>query len=117
MERAMDVQDLSQNRRIASLTKLMRELEQSRTPEQTLRTLERGFSDAYGFGASVLLSTRGLPQGQYRVVQMRLEDGPDHPGQAPGEAGPVQSGGTLLARSRNSFRKSTGRPIGFSTRR
>ena len=39
----MDMQDLSQNRRIASLTKLMRDLGQSRTPEQTLWTLQRGF--------------------------------------------------------------------------
>jgi len=93
----MDVQDLSQNLRIASLTKLMRELEQSRTPEETLRTLKRGFSEAYGFGASVLLSTRGLPQGHYRVVQMSLEAGTlnDPSWQAPDEPGSVQSGGIV----------------------
>ncbi|MDB5358552.1 MAG: hypothetical protein JWN24_5005 [Phycisphaerales bacterium] len=95
----MDVQDLSQNLRIASLTKLMRKLEQSRTPEQTMQALNRGFAEAYGFVASVLLSTRGLPQGQYRVVQMQLEDGPlnDLPRQAPDESGPVQSGGIMGA--------------------
>jgi sigma-B regulation protein RsbU (phosphoserine phosphatase) len=91
----MDLQDLSGNLRIASLTKLMRELEQSRTPRQTLRTLERGFSEAYGFGASVLLSTRELPQGHYRIVQLRLEDGLDYPGAAPDEPGPVRSGGII----------------------
>ena len=60
----MDVQDALQNLRIASLTKLTRELQQSRTPDQTLRTLQRGFAEAYGFVASVLLSTRGLSRGQ-----------------------------------------------------
>jgi sigma-B regulation protein RsbU (phosphoserine phosphatase) len=90
----MDAQDLSRNHRIASLTKLMRELEQSRTPEQTMRTLQRGFAEANGFVASVLLSTRGLPQGQYRVVQIRLEDGIL---KAPDESGPVQSGGIVAA--------------------
>jgi sigma-B regulation protein RsbU (phosphoserine phosphatase) len=95
----MVVQDLSHNLRIASLTKLMRALEQSRTPEQTLRTLERGFSEAYGFGASILLSTRGLPPGQYRVLRMRLEDTPGNGDseQAPDEPGPVQSGGIVAA--------------------
>jgi sigma-B regulation protein RsbU (phosphoserine phosphatase) len=97
---AMNVQDVSQNRRIASLTKLMRELEQSRTPQQTIRTLQRGFSETDGFGASMLLSTRGLPRGQYRVVQMLLDDGPftrDHAEHAPISDGPVQGGGVVAA--------------------
>jgi sigma-B regulation protein RsbU (phosphoserine phosphatase) len=95
----MDVQDLSQNLRIARLTKLTWELEQSRTPEQTLRTLHRGFSEAYGFVASVLLSTRGLPQGQYRVVQIDLEGRPANAlyGRGPREPGPAQSGGIVPA--------------------
>jgi sigma-B regulation protein RsbU (phosphoserine phosphatase) len=95
----MDVQDLSQNHRIASLFKLMRELAHSRTPEQTLRMLHRGFAEAYGFTASVLLATRGLPQGQYRVLQMRLQRGPldDVPDQARLESAPVQSGGVMAA--------------------
>src|SRR5271170_3922311 len=93
----MDVQNLSQNLRIASLTKLIRELEQSRTPEQTVRTLQRGFTDAYGFVASVLLSTRELPLGQYRVVQMRLDDGflKGLLDQGLHEPGPIQSGGVM----------------------
>jgi sigma-B regulation protein RsbU (phosphoserine phosphatase) len=95
----MDVQDLSQNLRIARLTKLTRELEQSRTPEQTLRTLHRGFSEAYGFVASVLLSTRGLHKGQYRVVQIDLEGRPANAlyGRAPHKPGPAQSGGIVSA--------------------
>jgi phosphoserine phosphatase RsbU/P len=93
----MEVQDFSQNRAIASLTKLMRELEHSRTPEQTLQTLDRGFTDAYGFVASMLLSTRGLPRGQYRVVQLRLEEGilNDYAGEATDESGPVQTCGIV----------------------
>jgi sigma-B regulation protein RsbU (phosphoserine phosphatase) len=95
----MDAQDLSRNHRIDSLTKLMRELEKSRTPEQTMRTLQRGFAEAYGFTASVLLASRGLPQGQYRLLQMRLERGPldDVPDQARIESAPVQSGGVMAA--------------------
>jgi sigma-B regulation protein RsbU (phosphoserine phosphatase) len=95
----MDVQDLSQNRRIVSLMKLTRELEQCRTPKQTLRTLHRGFAEAYGFVASVLLSTRGLPQGQYRVVQMDLEGRPANAlyRESRHEWGPVQSGGIVAA--------------------
>ena len=65
---AMHKQDLSQNRRIARLTQLTLELEQSRTPEETLRILERGFAEVGGFVASLLLSTRGLSPGHYRVV-------------------------------------------------
>jgi sigma-B regulation protein RsbU (phosphoserine phosphatase) len=95
----MHVQDLSENLRIASLTKLTRKLGQSRTPEQTLRALHRGFSEAYGFVASVLLSTRGLHQGQYRVVQIDLEGRPANAlyGQDRHELGPVHSGGIVAA--------------------
>ena len=65
---AVRTQDLSQNRRIARLTQLTRELEQSRTPEDTLQILERGFTEVDGFVASLLLSTRGLSPGHFRVV-------------------------------------------------
>ena len=41
----MIAQDISQNPRIASLTKLTRKLQQSRTPEQTNR-IKRVFRDA-----------------------------------------------------------------------
>lgn len=97
----MHVQDLSENPRLASLTRLTRKLEQSRTPEQTWRTLHRGFAEAYGFVASMLLSTRGLPPGRYRVIQMQLElEGAslnELRGQAPDEPGPVHYGGIVSA--------------------
>jgi hypothetical protein len=73
---AVRTQDLSQNRRIARLTQLTRELEQSHTPEDTLRVLERGFTDVDGFVASLLLSTRGLSPGHYRAVGAQLKDEP-----------------------------------------
>src|ERR1700722_14172949 len=96
MECAMIAQDLSQNPRIASLEKLTRKLQQSRTPQQTIRTLRRGFAEAHGFVASILLATRGLPQGQYRVVQIHLDceslnapPVPDFDGPAPVNAGGI----------------------------
>jgi sigma-B regulation protein RsbU (phosphoserine phosphatase) len=49
--------------------------------------------------ASMLLSTRGLSHGQYRVIQLRLEDGilNDYAEQAPDESGPVLSGGIVAS--------------------
>ena len=95
----MHTQDLSQNRRIARLAQLTRELEQSRTPEDTLRILERGFAEVEGFVASLLLSTRGLGPGHYRVVGAHLKDEPlsDLHSQAKEEPGPVLCGGILGA--------------------
>ena len=99
VENIMHLQDLSQNRRIARLAQLTRELEQSRTPEDTLRILERGFAEVDGFVASLLLSTRGLSPGHYRVVGAQLKDEPlsDLPSQAKEEPGPVRRGGILGA--------------------
>ena len=95
----MYTQDLSQNRRIARLTQLTRELAQSRTPEKTGPILHRAFAEADGFVVSLLLSTRGLGPGHYRVFRARLKDEPgcDLPGQAQEELGPVQCGGILGA--------------------
>ena len=97
--KAVRTQDLSQNRRIARLTQLTRELEQSRTPEDTLRVLERGFAEVDGFVASLLLSTRGLSPGHYRVVDAHLKDEPlsDLHSPAKQELGPVLCGGILGA--------------------
>ena len=93
------MRDLSQNSRIARLAQLTRELEQSRTPEDTLRILERGFTEVDGFVASLLLSTRGLSPGHYRVVDAHLKDEPlsDLDSPAKQEPGPVLCGGILGA--------------------
>ena len=99
VENIMHLQDLSQNRRIARLAQLTRELEQSRTPEDTLRILERGFAEVDGFVASLLLSTRGLSPGHYRVVGTQLKDEPlsDLRSKAKEEPGSVRRGGILGA--------------------
>ncbi len=95
----MHTQDLPQNCRIARLAQLTLELEQCRTPEDTLRILERGFAEIDGFVASLLLSTRGLSPGHYRVVGAHLKDEPlgDLHSLAREEAGPVRRGGILGA--------------------
>lgn len=94
----MNVQDLTDNPNIARLTRLTRELEQSRTAGQTLRALQRGFADVSGFVGSLLVSTRGLPPGQYRVVRLQMRDEPqDVPAEDLEEQGPVRSGGILAA--------------------
>jgi len=87
------------NRRIARFTQLTQELEQSRTPEDTLRILERALAEVDGFVASLLLSTRGLSPGHYRVVATQLKDEPlgDLPSLAKEESGPVRHGGILGA--------------------
>src|SRR5258705_12181535 len=91
----LKVEDLSENLRIASLQKLTRTLHQSASPDQTLRALHRGFTETNGFGATMLLSTRGLGQRQYRVVRTNLTDEWQDTllGSASEECGVVQSGG------------------------
>ena len=93
----MEVQELSQNPRIASLARLTRELQHSQTTEQTLQALQQGFAELDGFVGLMLLSTRGLSAGQYRVVRMQLTEEPptDVPQQGRVEIGLVQSGGML----------------------
>jgi sigma-B regulation protein RsbU (phosphoserine phosphatase) len=100
----MQVHDLSGNLRIESVKRLQQALQRSTTPEQSLRALQQGLAEANGFVPSVLLSTRGLPAGQYRVVQMRLEEfRPDQPHAPPiSESAPPHSGGvmaTIIGRS------------------
>src|SRR5271163_4893414 len=95
----MDAEDLTQNPRIARLTRLRRELEQTRSADESLRTLQRGFADVGGFVASMLVSTRGLPPGQYRVVRLQMNDERQSDVFAPAqpEPGPVLSGGIVAA--------------------
>jgi sigma-B regulation protein RsbU (phosphoserine phosphatase) len=69
----MQTQDTSTNRRIASLWRLNRELHKTTTPEETMRAVRLAFMEAYGGVASIMLSTRGLPAGEFRVVSMNLD--------------------------------------------
>jgi sigma-B regulation protein RsbU (phosphoserine phosphatase) len=98
----MEAHDVSQNAMIARLAKLTEDLQQSRSPDQTVAALRRGFAAEDEVIASLLLATRGLRPGEYRIVRMQSTDHPqdDHPGQEPA---PVCSGGVvpaILARSR-----------------
>ena len=58
--------DINQNRRIARLAQLKRELAESRTLDATIETLQRAFFDVENSVASILLTTAGLPSGHYR---------------------------------------------------
>jgi sigma-B regulation protein RsbU (phosphoserine phosphatase) len=93
----MEVQELSQNLRIAGLARLTQELQHSQTADQTLRALQRGLGELDGFVGLMLLSTRGLTAGQYRVVRTQLTEDPqtDVLQSARWQGGPVQSGGIL----------------------
>jgi len=96
---SMNVQDVSPNPKLASLKELTRSLEQSLSPDETLRALHRGFTEADGFVASILLSTRGMGQGHYRVVRLQLTDDPQESvfASVSEEQSPVQSGGIVAA--------------------
>jgi sigma-B regulation protein RsbU (phosphoserine phosphatase) len=94
----MNPQDLSQNHRLATLAKLPRDLERSQSPAQTLRIVRRSFSETEGVVASVWVSTRNLPSGQYRVLGVEVGGEAERDPFSVQEAGSaVQSGGTLGA--------------------
>ena len=52
----------------------MTALKQSRTPFDTLRAIRQGFGEAYGSLASMMVSTRGVAEGEYRLIQLRREE-------------------------------------------
>jgi sigma-B regulation protein RsbU (phosphoserine phosphatase) len=60
------------NPRIANLQQLMQALGSCRTPLQTLRTVRRAMVDAFGSRGWIMLSTRGLGDGEYRIVPFLL---------------------------------------------
>jgi sigma-B regulation protein RsbU (phosphoserine phosphatase) len=94
----MNPQDLSQNRRLATLAKLPRDLERSQSPAQTLRIIRRSFAEAEGVVASVWVSTRNVAPGQYRVLGVEVGGEAERDPFSVQEAGSVvQSGGTLGA--------------------
>jgi phosphoserine phosphatase RsbU/P len=68
----MQIDDLSNNPRIASLMEMMRRVEQDRTPFDTLCTVRNGLESAYGPSAYMELSTQGLAPGQFRLIRLQL---------------------------------------------
>jgi sigma-B regulation protein RsbU (phosphoserine phosphatase) len=93
----MSPDEPSTNARIAGLTRLTRELQQSRTPSQTLRTIRQGLADMHGPTASLMLSTRGLPEGEYRVIELQAGDAGPLEGADPWAQGdlPIHQGGVI----------------------
>src|SRR5262249_54438785 len=73
--RTLKADDFSGHPRIRRLRNLMAALGPCRTPFDTLQTIRHGMSEAYGSAASILLCTRGLSDGEYRLVQLHLDDG------------------------------------------
>jgi len=69
----MRVEDESQNPRILSLIRLMSALKQSRSPIETLNAIRRGFGEAYGSLASMMIWTRDLREDEFRLIQLRRE--------------------------------------------
>jgi sigma-B regulation protein RsbU (phosphoserine phosphatase) len=94
----MKAEDLSSNARVVSLMNLTRQLGQSRTPAESLRTFRQTSADLYGFVSSLMLNTRGLSQGEYRLVETRLEPSNEGTSHLWAQNGlPVHRGG-LIAR-------------------
>jgi phosphoserine phosphatase RsbU/P len=88
----MKADDLSTNPRVARLAGLTRALRQSRSAAETLRTIRQTMMDLYGPNASLMLNTRGLADGEYRVADMQL------PGMDTGESDPWAKGDSAVYR-------------------
>jgi sigma-B regulation protein RsbU (phosphoserine phosphatase) len=74
----MNFVDLSGSSRISRLMALTNSLRQARSPYDALLRYTRFLGDAYADRAQIILSTRGLPAGQYRVWRLRTDDGIEH---------------------------------------
>jgi sigma-B regulation protein RsbU (phosphoserine phosphatase) len=70
--------DLAKNSRISKLMELTRALRGCQTPYDALMKYCNYLGEAYPRRAHMVLSTRGLPAGQYRVWRLRTDDGVEH---------------------------------------
>src|SRR5579872_5458418 len=92
----MQSEDVSDNPRIASLTRMMLAIERAHTADETIAAIRRGLSETYGHIAIITLSTRNLPAGQYRILNLDLAEGiSDFKRPLINEDFPVQSGGLI----------------------
>jgi sigma-B regulation protein RsbU (phosphoserine phosphatase) len=69
----MKLVELSDNRAINEIKTLWSRLQESRSAMDTGRSIRESFGQAYGPGASFMLTTRGLPAGAYRVLRLSLD--------------------------------------------
>lgn len=68
----MRVEEISDNPRIASLTRMTEALVTSHSPGETLQIIRQGMWDTYGPSGSMMISTQGLAEGEYRVGMLQL---------------------------------------------
>ena len=74
----MNFVDLSANSRIASVMDLTRALRESRNPYEALLKYCAYLASAFPQRGQLILSTKGLPAGEYRVWRLRTDDGLEH---------------------------------------
>src|SRR4051812_15987185 len=65
--------NLGDSPRISRLLDLTRTLRQCRTPNDALLMYCRFLSESFPQHAQVILASRGLPEGQYRVWRLRTD--------------------------------------------
>jgi phosphoserine phosphatase RsbU/P len=73
----MKALDLSANSRISDMMSLMQALGECRTPYEALLRYTKYLDQEFRARVHVVLSTRGLPAGQYRTWRIRTDDGVD----------------------------------------
>jgi sigma-B regulation protein RsbU (phosphoserine phosphatase) len=106
MQQAMRAGDIDlppANPRISSLQNLMQELGSCHTPFETLHAIRHAMVDVHGSRGWIMLSTRGLGDGEYRIVQFLL-GGRDADGRDPWadeQELPIRRGGVIGALIRN----------------
>jgi sigma-B regulation protein RsbU (phosphoserine phosphatase) len=76
--RRMKFIDLSSSSRISSLMDLTRALRDCRTPYDALLMYCKYLGSAYSSRAQIILSTRGMPTGQYKIWRLLDDLGTEH---------------------------------------
>jgi sigma-B regulation protein RsbU (phosphoserine phosphatase) len=74
----MEFVDLSGSSRIARLMALTNSLRQAHSPYEALLRYSKFLGEAYSDRAQIVLATRGLAVGQYRIWRLRTDEGIEH---------------------------------------
>ena len=72
----MRCMDISGNQRIPILMETVEALSRAVSPQDVLRSFSRGMERIYGRQGYISLSTRGLPDGHYKITRMYRGDQP-----------------------------------------